>query len=72
MRKGHDVSTVEDIQAAIQALAPGEYARLRRWFSERDWEEWDRQIERDSASGKLGFLFEELRQEKAKRTLREL
>ena len=66
------MSSVEDIQTAIQSLEPGEYARLRRWFSERDWEEWDRQIERDSASGGLDFLFEELRQEKAKRTLREL
>ncbi len=66
------MSSVEDIQAAIQSLAPREYARLRRWFSERDWEEWDRQIERDSASGRLDFLIEELQQEKAKRTLREL
>jgi hypothetical protein len=29
---------------------------------ERDWEEWDRQIERDSQSGKLQGLFEESRE----------
>jgi hypothetical protein len=26
-------------------------------MSERDWEEWDEQIARDSASGKLDSLF---------------
>lgn len=38
--------------------------RLHDWFSERDWEEWDREIERDSAAGKLDFLVEEAVDEK--------
>ena len=31
---------------------------------ERDWEEWDAQIERDSKAGKLDFLINEARQDK--------
>ena len=38
--------------------------RLRDWFSERDWEEWDGKIERDSAAGKLDFLVGEAVDEK--------
>ena len=47
---------VDEIKAAIEALSRDEYARLRRWFVEMDWESWDRQIELDSESGKLDFL----------------
>ena len=36
---------VNGIKAAIEALPEEEYVRLRRWFSERDWEKWDRPIE---------------------------
>lgn len=66
------MSKVEKIQAAIESLSEEEYARLRQWFSERDWEKWDRQIEADSASGKLDFLIKEARDEKAKGKLKEL
>jgi hypothetical protein len=63
---------VEEIQSAIESLSEDEYARLRRWFSERDWEKWDRQIEEDSESGKLEFLIKEAFDEKAKGRLKEL
>ena len=63
---------VEEIQAAIESLPYEEYIRLRQWFSERDWEKWDRQIEANSESGKLDFLIEEALTEKAKGSLREL
>ncbi len=66
------MSKVEKIQAEIESLSEEEYARLRQWFSERDWEKWDRQIEADSASGKLDFLIEEARAEKAKGKFKEL
>jgi hypothetical protein len=42
------------------------------WLSEREWESWDREIEADSAAGKLDFLVHEARDEKAKGTLKEL
>lgn len=66
------MTKVETIQAAIETLPEEEFARLREWIFEKDWEEWDSQIERDSRSGKLDFLVEEARQEKAKGTLKAL
>jgi hypothetical protein len=56
---------VQEIQAAIESLPREEYVRLREWFLERDWTEWDKQIERDSDAGKLDFLIEDAMQEKA-------
>ena len=53
------IARIEEIQVAIESLPYREYIRLRQWFSERDWEKWDRQIEADSESGKLDFLIEE-------------
>ena len=44
------------LKIAIDSLAEEEYGELRRWFLERDWEKWDRQIEDDSAAGKMDFL----------------
>lgn len=63
---------VNEIKAAIEALSKDEYVRLRRWFSEMDWESWDRQIELDSESGKLDFLIREAVDQKGKGGLREL
>jgi len=45
----------------IPKLSATELAELREWFAERDADEWDREIERDAASGKLDRLFEETR-----------
>lgn len=53
------MTRVEEIEAAIEALSGKDYVRLRRWFSEKDWREWDRQIEADSDLGKLDFLVRE-------------
>ena len=50
------MSTLEEIETAIESLPKEEYVRLREWFSKRDWEIWDKQIEADSDSGKLDFL----------------
>ncbi|MEK6617847.1 MAG: hypothetical protein AABY90_04045 [Nitrospirota bacterium] len=66
------MSKVEEIQAAIETLSRDEYVRLREWFSEREWEEWDKQIEMDSESGKLDFLGKEALEEKTKGKLRNL
>lgn len=66
------MSRVEEIQSAIVSLSPEDYARLRQWFAERDWEQWDREIEKDTASGKLDFLINEAMAEKDQEHLREL
>jgi hypothetical protein len=66
------MTQVELIQAEIESLSLEEYSRLRRWFAEKDWERWDKQIEKDSASGKLDFLIEEALSAKENGELREL
>ena len=58
------MSTVEEIKSAISALSKEDYIHLREWLSEKDWEQWDKEIEGDSASGKLDFLMEEAETEK--------
>jgi hypothetical protein len=66
------MSSVEEIQSAIVSLAPEEYARLRAWFIERDWEQWDQQIAADAQAGKLDFLIAEAMAEKTQGHLRDL
>jgi hypothetical protein len=56
------MTRVEQLEEQIQQLSPAEFAELRTWLAERDWEEWDKQIERDAASGKLDRLFAEARE----------
>ena len=46
------------LEEEIKKLSPEELAQLRDWFLELDAQQWDRQIERDAASGKLDKLFE--------------
>jgi hypothetical protein len=66
------MSKVEKIEAVIESLSEEEYVRIRKWFSEKDWEKWDRQIKADSESGKLDFLIKEAHDEKAKGKLKGL
>ena len=66
------MSNIAEIKAAIEVLPEGEYGQLRQWFSERDWQKWDRQIEADSESGKLDFLIKEALKEKQQGKLKEL
>ena len=66
------MSTIAEIQQAIMSLPKSEYAQLRRWLQEYDWEEWDREIEADSEEGKLDFLAAEALDAKRQGTLREL
>ena len=58
------MSKLKELQVAVDALPKEEYGRFRRWFLEGDWEKWDRQVEADSASGKLDFLVREAREAK--------
>jgi hypothetical protein len=50
------MTRVEQLEQVIVGLNPDEVAELREWMMEQDWAEWDRQIERDAASGKLNRL----------------
>jgi hypothetical protein len=66
------MTKVQEIQMAIESLSWEEYVRLRQWFVERDWNQWDRQIEADSEAGRLDFLIQEAFEEKTQGRLREL
>ncbi len=66
------MSSIENIQQAILNLSQSDYIQLRLWLSELDWEEWDREIEADSADGKLEFLVAEATEAKQRGTLETL
>ena len=66
------MTRTEELEQAVAALPPHEYRQFRAWFLERDWGVWDRQIEEDSASGKLDFLIEEAQEERRQGKLRSL
>lgn len=66
------MTQVELIQREIESLSSVDFARLRAWFAERDWELWDKQLEADIAAGKLEFLREEVRTAKANGQLQDL
>jgi hypothetical protein len=52
------VTRVQALEQEIERLSPEELVELRVWLDEREAEAWDREIERDAASGKLDKLFE--------------
>ncbi len=64
--------SITEIQEAIRVLPETEYARLRQWISDLDWERWDGQVEADAEAGRLDFLIAEAREAKARGALEEL
>ena len=50
------MTAVEALQKEIQKLGLKEFAKLRDWFLEYEWEAWDRQLECDVQAGKLDRL----------------
>lgn len=53
------MSKVEQIEQQIEELSRSEFAELRDWILECDWESWDAQIEQDAQAGKLDSLLRE-------------
>jgi hypothetical protein len=53
------MTTVQEIERAIEGLSGDQFSQIHDWIVEKDWEKWDAQIERDSAAGKLDFLIDE-------------
>jgi hypothetical protein len=53
------MNRVEAIKDAIESLPDDDYVQLRQWFSDKDWLQWDKQIDADSAAGKLDFFINE-------------
>jgi hypothetical protein len=46
--------SVEELESVISGLSADELARFSRWFEEFMADQWDRQIEQDVLSGRLG------------------
>jgi aminopeptidase-like protein len=55
------MTTVQEIERAIEQLPSDQFSKIHDWIVEKDWQVWEAQIERDSAAGKLDFLVEEAR-----------
>jgi hypothetical protein len=66
------MTRIEELEMAITSLPEEEYCQLRRWFLDRDWEKWDREIEADSEGGKLDFLLREAAEAKKSNRLKDL
>lgn len=52
------MTELEQIEDRVLKLSRTEFREFQKWFREQEWAEWDRQIERDSDSGKLQALTE--------------
>ena len=59
------MNRLDEIEAAITNLPPADYRRLVDWLLAREQARWDEQLDEDSATGKLDFLFEEAESETA-------
>ena len=66
------MSKVEAIEQQIQGLSRTEFAEIREWILERDWDRWDAQIEQDVAAGKLDKLIAESQEDYQSGRSREL
>jgi hypothetical protein len=64
------VSTVDEIKKAAGALSVNERQELLSWLLDVD-DEWDRQMAKNVASGKLDFLIEEARTAVREESLRD-
>ena len=66
------MTTVVEIQRAIEELTESDYAELREWLLERDWEKWDEEFEEDVRAGRLDALAANALEAKARGKLRDL
>lgn len=53
------MTKVQLLEKEVKKLGRSELAKFRKWFQEFDADAWDRQFERDVASGKLAALAKE-------------
>jgi hypothetical protein len=72
MSRVRTAGQLAELESKVEHLSEQDYDKFRRWFLERDWQAWDREVEADSASGKLDFLVQEARDAKRTGRLRDL
>jgi hypothetical protein len=53
------VSTITEIESAVEKLSRSDLAKFRDWFLGFDAAAWDKQFEEDVAAGRLDDLAEE-------------
>ena len=53
------MSTLVEIEAAIERLPKTDFQQLREWIAERDQQNWDKQLEADVADGRLDQFAQE-------------
>ena len=53
------MSTLVEIEAAIEKLPNHDFRRLHEWIAERDQQLWDQQLEADVADGRLDQFAQE-------------
>ena len=63
---------IKKIKNEIEKLPESDFAELRRWIAEKDWEKWDSEIENDSNADQLDFLIDEAKKEKRDGNLNDL
>ena len=64
------MSTIEEIKRAAERLSVAEREELLAWLLDVD-DEWDRQMAKDAAAGKLDFLIEQAQAAFREDTLRD-
>ena len=64
------MSTVDEIKKAAGALSANEREELLSWLLDVD-DDWDRQMAKDAAAGKLDFLIDEARTAVREESLRD-
>lgn len=57
------MSTVEDIEKAIETLPRDDFYRLRDWVQHRFEDQWDKEFEEDAVSGKLDAIAQKTMEE---------
>lgn len=63
------MSTLQEIETAVQRLSTDDLASFRHWFAQFDAEVWDRKFEEDVRAGRLDRLADEaLSEHRAGRT----
>jgi len=63
--------SLAEIKSAVRDLPPKELAELAAFIAEQDNIAWDKQMDEDSASGKLDFLIEQADRAEATGELRD-
>lgn len=66
-----EVVSLAELKSAVRDLPPQELAELAAFIAEQDNAAWDKQMDEDSAAGKLDFLIEQADRAEAAGELRD-